>query len=106
MVPARVGLRVHEDDGGVLMRATLIRNLVVLVGIIAAATPAEAQLGGMVRRAREAAEKKTTEKDPRAAEPAGSTGNPFADPAIVFITQDQLARFQKGLQFEINQRNA
>jgi hypothetical protein len=30
----------------------------------------------------------------------------FADPAIVFITQDQLGRFQKGLQHEVTQRNA
>ena len=88
------------------MRARSIRSVLVVALVAAAAFPAEAQLGGMMRRAKEAAEKKTAEKDPRAPEPAASTRNPFADPAIVFITQDQLARFQKALQYEMDQRNA
>jgi hypothetical protein len=88
------------------MRARLIRSLLVVALVTAAAFPVEAQLGGLMRRAKEAAEKKAGEKDPRAAEPAASTRNPFADPAIVFISQDQLARFEKGLQYEIDQRNA
>jgi len=71
---------------------------------MAGSTPAEAQLGGLMRRAREAAKEKTAEKDPRA--PTSSTPNPFADPAIVFITQDQLARFEKALNYEIAQREA
>jgi hypothetical protein len=54
----------------------------------------------MIRRAKEAAEKKA------APEPATTTANPFADPSVVFITQDQLGRFEKGLQYEIDQRNA
>jgi len=73
---------------------------------MAATTPAEAQLGGLMRRAKEAAEKKAAEKDPRAPDPSASTQNPFADPAVVFITQDQLGRFEKALQYEIDQRNA
>ena len=88
------------------MRRTLIGRFLVVVAVAAAAAPVEAQLGGMMRRAKEAAEKKTAEKDPRAAEPAASTQNPFADPAVVFITQDQLARFEKALQHEIDERNA
>ncbi len=87
------------------MRATLL-GLSLVVAMAAAATPAEAQLGGLMRRAKEAAEKRAAEKDPRAAEPAATTQNPFADPAVVFITQDQLARFEKALQYEIDQRNA
>jgi hypothetical protein len=87
------------------MRAILSGLSLVVVLTAAAATPAEAQLGGLMRRAKEAAEKKAAEKDPRAAEPAASTQNPFADPAVVFITQDQLARFEKALQFEIDKRN-
>jgi hypothetical protein len=82
------------------MRATLLGSVLVVVVTAAAATPAEAQLGGMIRRAKEAAEKKA------APEPATTTANPFSDPAVVFITQDQLARFEKALQYEIDQRNA
>jgi hypothetical protein len=81
------------------MRRTLLKSLLVLV-TVAWVTPAEAQLGGMIRRAKEAAEKKA------APEPATTTANPFADPAVVFISQDQLARFEKALQYEIDQRNA
>lgn len=86
------------------MRATL-RGFVVVVLGLAVVAPVQAQLGGLMRRAKEAAEKKTAEKDPRAPEPSSSTQNPFADPAVVFITQDQLGRFEKGLQYEIAQRN-
>jgi hypothetical protein len=70
-----------------------------MLAVACAAAPAEAQLGGMMRRAKEAAEKKA------APEPATTTANPFADPSVVFITQDQLARFEKALQFEIDKRN-
>ncbi len=87
------------------MRVTLLGGLLVVVMVAAAARPVEAQLGGLMRRAKEAAEKKVEEKDPRAPEPSASTSNPFADPAVVFITQDQLGRFEKGLQYEIAQRN-
>jgi hypothetical protein len=81
----------------------------VFLGVCAAismAAPVHAQLGGLMRKAKEAAEKKTAEKDPRAPEASSTTRNPFADPAIVFITQDQLGRFQKGLQHEVTERNA
>ena len=87
------------------MRATLLGVCVVGVMVAGATGPVEAQLGGMMRRAKEAAEKKAAEKDPRAPEPSASTSNPFADPAVVFITQDQLGRFEKALQYEIAQRN-
>ena len=87
------------------MRVTLFGLCLVVVMVAAWARPVEAQLGGLIRRAGEAAKEKTAPKDPRAAEPAASTRNPFADPAIVFITQDQLGRFQKGLQDEVAQRN-
>jgi len=88
------------------MRVTLLGLCLAVVAAMAATTPAEAQLGGLMRRAKEAAEKKAAEKDPRAPDPSASTQNPFADPAVVFITQDQLGRFEKALQYEIDQRNA
>ena len=91
------------------MRARRLSALGVFLGVCAAISvtnPAEAQLGGLMRKAKEAATEKTAEKDPRAPEATGSGRNPFADPAIVFITQDQLGRFQKGLQHEVTQRNA
>ncbi len=91
------------------MGARRLSALGVCFGVCAAlsvASPVEAQLGGLMRKAKEAAKEKTAEKDPRAPEATGSTQNPFADPAIVFITQDQLGRFQKGLQHEVTQRNA
>ncbi len=86
------------------MRATM-RGLVVVVLGLAVVAPVEAQLGGLMRRAKEAAEKKAVENDPRAPEASTSTQNPFADPAVVFITEDQLGRFEKALQYEIAQRN-
>jgi hypothetical protein len=91
------------------MRARRLSALGVFLGVCAAisvATPVQAQLGGLMRKAKEAAKEKTAEKDPRTPEAASSTSNPFADPAIVFITQDQLGRFEKGLQHEVAQRNA
>ncbi len=91
------------------MGARRLSALGVCLGVCAAmsvASPAEAQFGGLMRKAKEAAKEKTAEKDPRAPEATSSTRNPFADPAIVFITQDQLGRFQKALQHEVTQRNA
>ncbi len=90
------------------MRARRLSALGVFLGVCAAisvATPVEAQFGGLMRKGKEAL--KEPVKDPRTSEAAStSTSNPFADPAIVFITQDQLGRFQKGLQHEVTQRNA
>jgi len=89
------------------MRARRLSALGVFLGVCAAisvATPVEAQLGGLMRKGKEAL--KEPVKDPRTSQAAPtSTSNPFADPAIVFITQDQLGRFQKGLQHEVTQRN-
>jgi hypothetical protein len=79
----------------------------VFLGVCAAismAAPVQAQLGGLMRKAKEAAKEKTAEKDPRTPESSGP--NPFADPAIVFITQDQLGRFEKALQHEVTERAA
>ena len=86
--------------------ARLVSTFGVFLGVYAAVSGryrAEAQLGGLMRKAREAA--KEAPKDPRASTPAAtSTQNPFADPAVVFITQEQLGRFDKALRFEIAKR--
>jgi hypothetical protein len=87
--------------------ARLLSTLGVFLGVyalVSGAVPAEAQLGGLMRKAREAA--KEAPKDPRSSTPAAatSTQNPFADPAVVFITQEQLGRFDKALRFEIAKR--
>jgi hypothetical protein len=88
------------------MKAILVRLVLAVFAAMAVAMPADAQLGGLMRKAREAAKEATTEKDPTKSEPATSPGpNPFADPAIVFITQDQLGRFEKALRYEVAQRN-
>jgi len=86
-------------------RSSVLGVFLSVCAAISVATPVEAQLGGLMRKGKEAL--KEPVKDPRTSEAAStSTSNPFADPAIVFITQDQLGRFQKGLQHEVTQRNA
>jgi hypothetical protein len=73
---------------------------------LGAAAPAEAQLGGLVRRAREAVKPPETPATPaEAPKPAASTvSNPFSSPDIVIIDDAQVARFQKALTYETAQR--
>jgi hypothetical protein len=89
------------------MQATTLGLFLALVAASSLATPAEAQLGGLMRRAREAVKEPTPEIGKKPGAPASSPApNPFADPAIVFITQDQLGRFDKALRYEVAQRAA
>jgi hypothetical protein len=81
------------------MRAGVLTALAV---IIASAMPVEAQLGGLIRRGADAAKKQA---EPKTEQPAANQKDPFADPAVVRITQDQAARFQRALQYEVDKRN-
>jgi hypothetical protein len=81
------------------MRAGALTALAV---IIASAMPVEAQLGGLIRRGADAAKKQA---EPKTEQPAANQKDPFADPAVVRITQDQAARFQRALQYEVDKRN-
>jgi len=81
------------------MRAGFLTALAV---IIASAMPVEAQLGGLIRRGADAAKKQA---EPKTEQPAATQSDPFADPAVVRITQDQARRFQQALQYEVDKRN-
>jgi hypothetical protein len=74
---------------------------------LGAAAPAEAQLGGLMRRAREAVKPPETPVTPaEAPQPAAprTVSNPFSSPDIVLIDDAQVARFQKALSYEHAQR--
>jgi hypothetical protein len=74
---------------------------------LGAAAPAEAQLGGLMRRAREAVKPPETPVTPaEAPKPAApsTVSNPFSSPDIVLIDDAQVARFQKALSYETAQR--
>ena len=81
------------------MRTGVLTELAV---IIASAMPVEAQLGGLIRRGADAAKKQA---EPKTEQPAATQKDPFADPAVVRITQDQAGRFQRALQYEVDKRN-
>lgn len=71
---------------------------------IARAESADAQLGGLLRRARETITKPEPEQP--AQQPATTPAqDPFADPHILPITEDQVTRFINALRYEIDKRD-
>lgn len=85
-------------------RSWATQGLLLAGALMVASTFVDAQFGGLIRRGTDALRGTETppEPQPSAQQPESSQADPFANPDIVPITADQVERFNKALQYEID----
>jgi hypothetical protein len=94
----------NSQRSGVTMTRTRIFALlsIALAALAPRPTTAVAQVGGLIKKAKEAV-KPPKKEEPAAAAPMKDI---YADPSVVPITIDQLVRFEKALKYEVSERTA